>query len=301
MKIDQLTYFLETAKHEHIRKASQILGVSPSAISHSISFLEDEIGRPLFEKKGKNIFLTSHGKYFAENVEEILARLNTLKDEITADNVDHQGHYKIIGTHGLADFLITPFLSTRLAKHQKVSSEIFSLRSASVIETVIAGKCDLGFCFCPQDNAKIESEILYRGKMHFYVRKGHPILRMSKKEKIKTLGEYSITLPKSFQGIENCEKHPMFAELGITKSPQLLHDNVAVCVQALKNSNMYSLLPDYYHSIYGDEIVPFLEKDCFSTYNISAIWPSNRILTKFLKGLIQDIKKELISSSLPLQ
>ncbi len=293
MKIDQLNYFLETAKHEHIGKASKILGISPSAISHSISSLEVEIGRSLFEKKGKNIFLTSHGKYFAENIGEILGKLNTLKDEVTADNIDHQGHYKIVATHVLSDLLVTPHLSKILSKYPKVSAEVYSLRSANVIKELINGHNDLGFCFCPQDNIKIESEVLLRGKMHLFVKKGHPLLKMSRKEQLKNLKEYSFTLPKSFQGIENCEKHPALAEFDIQSSPQLLHDNVSVCIQALKNSEMFSLFPDYYQNFYPEEIVPILEKECGPTYNISAIWPSNRILTKFLKQLIQDIKKHL--------
>ena len=32
MKIDQLTYFLETAKQEHLGKAARILRLSPSAM-----------------------------------------------------------------------------------------------------------------------------------------------------------------------------------------------------------------------------------------------------------------------------
>ncbi len=298
MKIDQLNYFLETAKNEHIGKASKILGISPSAISHSISFLEEEIGRPLFEKKGKNIFLTAHGKYFAEHVEEILARFNSLKDEITSDNVDHQGHYKIVATHVLADFLVTPILSKSLAKHTKVSTEIFSLRSANVVKTLINGQRDIGFCFSPQENIKIETEILYEGKMHIFVRKNHPILKLSNKAKVKALTEYPLTLPKSFQGIDNCEKHPSLLKLGVTQAPQLLHDNVSICINALKNSDMFSLLPDYYYHLYRDQITPILEKECSHPYNISAVWPSNRILTKFLKKIIKDIKLDLSSKVL---
>jgi LysR family transcriptional activator of glutamate synthase operon len=58
MKIDQLIYFAETAKEEHIGRAAKILGISPSAISHSIASLEGELQLKLFQKKGKNIFLT---------------------------------------------------------------------------------------------------------------------------------------------------------------------------------------------------------------------------------------------------
>ena len=74
MKLDQLTYFLEAARQEHIGKAARILAISPSAISHSIAALEEELGAPLFERKGKYIFLTNRGRRLMERAAELLSR-----------------------------------------------------------------------------------------------------------------------------------------------------------------------------------------------------------------------------------
>ncbi len=62
MKFDQLSYFVEAAKQQHLGRAARVLGVSPSTLSHSISSLEEELGRDLFQKKGKTLALTLHGK-----------------------------------------------------------------------------------------------------------------------------------------------------------------------------------------------------------------------------------------------
>ena len=85
MKIDQLQYFLETANLEHIGKASKVLAISPSAISHSISSLERELGRDLFEKRGKRIYLTPHGKLLKERASELLMQVESIKEEVTDD------------------------------------------------------------------------------------------------------------------------------------------------------------------------------------------------------------------------
>ena len=44
MNFDQLRYFVETARFEHIGKAAKSVAISPSAISHAIANLEDELG-----------------------------------------------------------------------------------------------------------------------------------------------------------------------------------------------------------------------------------------------------------------
>src|SRR5436189_204346 len=111
MKIDQLLYFVETAKTQHIGKASKILNVSPSAISHSIAALEEEIGHPLFEKMGKAIYLTLHGKKLAQKVEPILSSLTKVKEELQAEDIEPEGHFKIAATHGLADKFILPLIN----------------------------------------------------------------------------------------------------------------------------------------------------------------------------------------------
>ena len=82
MKIEQMRYFVETAKQQHIRKASKIVATSPSNISHAISQLEEEFGRKLFTKKGRRILLTAHGKFLQERVEALLHDMDAIKQEI---------------------------------------------------------------------------------------------------------------------------------------------------------------------------------------------------------------------------
>src|ERR1700722_3577991 len=108
MKLDQLTYFLETAKQEHIGKASRVLAISPSAISHSISSLEEELGYPLFVKKGKNILLTNQGRLLMERAAEIVQRTQAIKDELTSDKLELQGHFRLAATHVLSAHFLAP-------------------------------------------------------------------------------------------------------------------------------------------------------------------------------------------------
>ena len=62
MEIRNLKTFLQVAALQNITKASVELGYSQSAVSVQIRQLEQEIGLPLFDRIGKNVFLTSYGK-----------------------------------------------------------------------------------------------------------------------------------------------------------------------------------------------------------------------------------------------
>ena len=185
MKIDQITYFLATAKTQHIGKASKLLNVSPSAISHSISSLERELGSKLFEKQGKHIFLVPFGKKFAERAGPILLQLENLKSEMQSEDVKPSGHYKVAATHGLANRWVGPALYFFQKNNPDVHFEIYSLRSAQVIELVSTGEMDLGICFSPTESPKLQILKVRSEPLCIAVNPKNPILKFSKKEQIE--------------------------------------------------------------------------------------------------------------------
>ena len=63
MKITQLKYFVEIAKTENLRKASENLFISQQALSRQIQALEKDIDVLLFERKKQRLYLTEAGKY----------------------------------------------------------------------------------------------------------------------------------------------------------------------------------------------------------------------------------------------
>src|SRR5271156_5441681 len=114
MKLDQLKYFLETAKQGHVGKAANILAISPSAISHSIAVLEKELGRELFIKHGKRIILTNHGRLLMERARGLLENVEAVFDEVASDMVELQGHYRMAATHVLSSkFLAAAWTTLR--------------------------------------------------------------------------------------------------------------------------------------------------------------------------------------------
>ena len=55
MNLQQLYYFKTIAELEHYTKASQMLNITQSSLSHSINDLEKELGVLLFIRQGRNV------------------------------------------------------------------------------------------------------------------------------------------------------------------------------------------------------------------------------------------------------
>ena len=72
MSLQQLHYFVAVAKEQHVTRAAERLRVSQPPLSRQIQALEDELGQPLFERRGRGIVLTEFGRYFAAKASAIL-------------------------------------------------------------------------------------------------------------------------------------------------------------------------------------------------------------------------------------
>ena len=82
MELAKLRYFYVVAKHGHVTRAAEEIHIAQPALTKAIKQLEDELGVPLFYKKGRNIYLTAYGEYLRERVEKILRRVDSIPTEL---------------------------------------------------------------------------------------------------------------------------------------------------------------------------------------------------------------------------
>ncbi|HEY4177883.1 MAG TPA: LysR family transcriptional regulator [Kofleriaceae bacterium] len=72
VSLQQLQYFVAVAEEQHVTRAAERLRISQPPLSRQIQALEDELGQPLFERRGRGIVLTEFGRFFAGQATAIL-------------------------------------------------------------------------------------------------------------------------------------------------------------------------------------------------------------------------------------
>ncbi|WP_108661255.1 LysR substrate-binding domain-containing protein [Acuticoccus kandeliae] len=90
------------ARHGSMSRAARELHVTPSAISHAIRALEDELGFPLIVRGGRSAVLTRAGLVYAQEVRKALSILADAHS--AAFDARLEGHFTVSCTPGLATF-----------------------------------------------------------------------------------------------------------------------------------------------------------------------------------------------------
>ena len=75
-----LRTFCVAARHESFREAAEQLFITPSAVSHQIKTLEQELGEPLFDRNSRDLRLTEVGRTLFEQACPLMDQL----DEVVA-------------------------------------------------------------------------------------------------------------------------------------------------------------------------------------------------------------------------
>lgn len=293
MNIDQLIYFVETARHEHIRKASKILGISPSAISHSISSLEGELRVKLFQKQGKNIVLTKEGQKLLDRSESLITSFQNLKSELL-EETNEKSHFRIGAAHLTSTKILTPAWAHLAESFPNTSTELLTFRSAQVLKKVQQKKLDLGLLFSPHAHPDIESRIVKQGYLHIVVNDQHPLLQLNQKDRLKKISDFPAILPKADEGIELCVKHPIFEKYNINPKIKTVTDSYSISFELISTTQHWGLIPDFLLNLTPHKLAILNPKENWDAYfNLSLIWHKKQFIPQFYLELENELKKTL--------
>ncbi len=180
-----LTYqvFKTVADIGSFHKAAEILGLTPSAVSHSISTLESELGFALLNRSKNGVTLTNYGEHLLPYVNAVLNSDESLQQFIAETNGLKQGKVKMAVFSSVCTSWLPEILSTFKRKYEGITIEIFQGTYDDVSYWLKNGVVDLGFLSV--SSAKdIPIEPLYRDPLLCVLPKG-----LKKKGKTMTIEE----------------------------------------------------------------------------------------------------------------
>ena len=149
MNIQNIEYFLQLAKFEHVSVTADFLNISQPSLSKHIAALERELGLKLFDRTGNRISLNKNGEQFAQYARQAVDLLNI------GINCAKRSVYDTKGTIRIAYNTYAPILTDCISEYTKlnplISFQVTSMLSSST-ELPAFDKLDLVWRNCgPRD------------------------------------------------------------------------------------------------------------------------------------------------------
>ena len=193
-------YFYEVANSGSIRKAAELLHVSPSALSRQIQRTEDTLGTPLIERRKTGVHLTAAGELLLQHVRETSTSEEQLRVELANLAGLRRGHVRIVCGDGFLPDLFGEPLRTFAQNYPGVSFEVAVIGGDGIVRAVIQEDAEIGLTFQARTDARLA--VLQRSvqPLHAIVAQRHP-LAARRSVTLKHVSNHPLALQPSSHGV----------------------------------------------------------------------------------------------------
>ena len=254
--------FDAVARQGSFNKAAQQLHLTPSAISHAIAVMEEELGFALFNRGKNGVSMTSYGASLYPSIRAVLNSDEALKQSIARLNGLEKGKVKLGAFNSVCASLLPGLLKSFAAQYPQIEIEVYQGTYDDVKEWLRTGQVDIAFlsstckeefnltelfrepllCIVPQDWPEPQGGVMTPALMNgqsFVVQ-----CDATDAEMRQFLKKYKISTERRCHVIDDQSNIAMVeAGLGISIMPQML---LRDCKAAVK---VYPIEPEEYRVV----------------------------------------------------
>ncbi|WP_342600977.1 LysR family transcriptional regulator [Psychrobacillus sp. FSL H8-0483] len=242
MEWQRLEYFQTLAEVQHMTRAAELLSISQPALSRSIAGLEEEIGVPLFDRRGRSIVLNRYGQMFLQRVNRIIKELNDGLEDIHQLINPEQGEVTLGFLHTLGTSSVPNIIRAFHQQYPDITFQFKQNHTHTQLKQLKSGELDLCLLASTEDEKLIEWTELWRDELYVIVPTNHP-LAMGKSISLTEVAEESfISMKKGYALRKTTDE--IFEEAGVTPTISFEGDEVATVAGFVAAGLGFSILPD---------------------------------------------------------
>lgn len=151
MSIDRLRYFAAVVETRNLRKASDLVGISPPSMSKAISVLESELGHKLIRPEGRGIDITSKGLE-VYRLSSLLLEEHRLFYKRLQEAGDQSRQIRIATFEVFSSYFISGFLKTQ----PELDVLLLEKTPGNIEAAILSGAVDVGLTYLPAPNSSLE-------------------------------------------------------------------------------------------------------------------------------------------------
>jgi DNA-binding transcriptional LysR family regulator len=175
LELRHLKTFKVVADMGGFTRAAEALGYAQSTITSHIQSLERELGRPLFDRLGKTVVLTSAGERLYEYAAQIL-RLSQAAESAVTDDSQPAGKLTIGAPESLTVYRLPAIIREYKERYPDVQIVLMPSQCWEMSPKLRAGELDVAFLLAPPaEEPDLQVETLLAEPMALIASPQHPL------------------------------------------------------------------------------------------------------------------------------
>lgn len=143
MDITRLRALRELANRQTITAVAEVLCLTPSAVSQQIAQLEEEVGLPLTERRGRGVQLTYAGEVLVTHVDRVLTVLDEAKSELAQIQKEIAGTIRVAAFATAATVLMPSLMNALRASFPRLQITLVEMEPAEGLAALNSWTVDL--------------------------------------------------------------------------------------------------------------------------------------------------------------
>lgn len=195
MNLQDIRAFLKVSETGSFSRAAETLHITQPAISKRIASLEQSLNTNLFDRVGKQVFLTEAGKTITPFCRRIISELEESRRQLSTLSTTVTGTLGIATSHHIGLHRLPPVLKKYTQQYPDVELDIRFMDSETACKQVLEGKIEMAIVTLPEDiHGELTAATIWNDEMEFVVSIDHPLAKQ-KAIKIADLISYPSIMP----------------------------------------------------------------------------------------------------------
>jgi DNA-binding transcriptional LysR family regulator len=281
-----LKAFVEVADSSSFSRAAENLHLSQPAISKRIAALEEQLGKPLFDRVGREISLTEAGHTLLPYAQRVLREIEDSRRALTRLSGKVSGRLSIGTSHHIGLHRLPPVLRAFVHQYPDVDLDIHFMDSEEACHAVEQGKLELGIVTLPpQPIPRLEQREAWPDPMSIVVAPTHPLAQM-KKVSVQHLADYPALLPDEKTYTHGIVKQA-FGKLGLQPHVRLATNYLETLKMLVSIGLGWSALPD---SMVDETIVKLKVPEIHLARRLGLVWHERRSLSNAAEAMMGELR-----------
>jgi LysR family hydrogen peroxide-inducible transcriptional activator len=194
MELDQLRYFVAVARAGTFTRAAEQEGVTQPSLSQQVRKLENSLGMPLFERRGRSVRLTQAGERLLPQARTLLRQAADARQSLSELTNRVSGRLAVGAIPTVMPYWLAPQISDFQSRYPEVEVRLVENITARLIEGLQTGDLDVAVLSLPVAVPDVVCSELFREDLLFLLPSAHPLAALPRVDPRLIAGEHLLVL-----------------------------------------------------------------------------------------------------------